>query len=349
MQLRRLTTLGLALALGACALHEPLGGVGGDAGGDGGSGAAGGSAGGPGTGGKGGAAALGGRTGKGGQSSAGGAGGNAGSGAGGGDGGAVGAGGQIGGSPGDAGASGGRGGADAGKDSGPGDALMCGPICDIFCPNGNVIDDRGCPTCKCKPVVCPLALACSPCPYGSKKDDKGCETCQCNPPPQCNPVTCKIACPNGFETGADGCPICACKPATCEQRECGGPPPGAPLIKCWDGSIGGPVCERTNEGRCAWIFRQCPDQPSDCAAAHDANTCDAKAACRWLEPGCTEPKLPSAGCFDKALIGCGDGLCPAGKTCLKRVINPCAGAKAGIVAPPVDACAVCGVTVAICL
>jgi hypothetical protein len=27
----------------------------------------------------------------------------------------------------------------------------CGPVCAIYCANGNVLDGRGCPTCACKP------------------------------------------------------------------------------------------------------------------------------------------------------------------------------------------------------
>ena len=27
---------------------------------------------------------------------------------------------------------------------------VCGPVCHIFCPHGNVLDAHGCPTCKCK-------------------------------------------------------------------------------------------------------------------------------------------------------------------------------------------------------
>ena len=29
--------------------------------------------------------------------------------------------------------------------------IGCGPVCEIYCPNGNVLDARGCPTCRCKP------------------------------------------------------------------------------------------------------------------------------------------------------------------------------------------------------
>ncbi|CAG2233474.1 unnamed protein product [Mytilus edulis] len=34
--------------------------------------------------------------------------------------------------------------------------ITCGPVCKIFCENGNVMDKRGCPTCKCRsspPVI----------------------------------------------------------------------------------------------------------------------------------------------------------------------------------------------------
>ena len=31
-------------------------------------------------------------------------------------------------------------------------AVACGPVCQIFCPNGNVLDDNGCPTCNCRPT-----------------------------------------------------------------------------------------------------------------------------------------------------------------------------------------------------
>lgn len=30
--------------------------------------------------------------------------------------------------------------------------IACGPVCLIFCINGNVPDSNGCPTCKCKPL-----------------------------------------------------------------------------------------------------------------------------------------------------------------------------------------------------
>ena len=34
---------------------------------------------------------------------------------------------------------------------GDGGTAMCGPVCDIFCKYGHVLDSRGCPTCACNP------------------------------------------------------------------------------------------------------------------------------------------------------------------------------------------------------
>jgi hypothetical protein len=238
---------------------------------------------------------------------------------------------------------------DAGTDVPP----MCGPVCAIFCPNGNVLDERGCPTCRCnppptcQPVTCDLF-----CRYGFQKDEKGCETCKCNPPPMCTPVTCRLFCQFGFKKDAQGCEICACNdpPATCTPQECG-PAPLAPNHMCADGTVAGPVCERTATGRCAWIFRECPD---GCGDARSPTACLALPACRWLEPGCTEPKLAVAGCYPRSLIGCDLRACPDGRQCVKRVINPCGSPDGatlpspGLIPPP-GGCAACGQTIAICL
>jgi hypothetical protein len=45
---------------------------------------------------------------------------------------------------------------------------VCGPVCDIYCQYGNVLDAQGCPTCKCNPppddscaaVLCPTGTRC---------------------------------------------------------------------------------------------------------------------------------------------------------------------------------------------
>jgi hypothetical protein len=121
---------------------------------------------------------------------------------------------------------------------------------------------------------------------------------------------------------------------------------------CADGTVAGPVCERTATGRCAWIFRECPD---GCGDARTPTACLANTACSWLEPGCTEPKLAVAGCYPKSLLGCDQHPCPDGRQCVKRTVNPCGGTRAAPAAPvppgfvPPPTCAVCAQTIAICL
>ena len=188
-------------------------------------------------------------------------------------------------------------------DSPPGgDAFLCGPVCAIYCPYGNVLDDRGCPTCECNPAPADGGgdgpVLCGPvcdiyCAYGNVLDDKGCPTCECNPAPaDCPAIKCK-ACPFGYLIDATGCQTCDCAP-----------------------------------------------NPLGCGENLDPTTCASRDQCRWLEPGCGTPPLPVAGCYEQALIGCtSDGDCTEGRTCLKRVIDPCAQSS----------CSACGQTISLCL
>jgi hypothetical protein len=156
--------------------------------------------------------------------------GNAGTGGTGGSGGATTGG--SGGASGSGGVSGSGGASGTGGGSGGTGGVMCGPTCAIYCPYGNIVDDKGCPTCGCKPApVCP-ALGCAPmCPNGVLKDANGCDTCQCAPPPG----------------------------DACTPKECG-PAPGAPNYLCPDGkTVAGPACRRTS-GTCGWVFVMCPAQ-----------------------------------------------------------------------------------------
>ncbi|HJX65264.1 MAG TPA: hypothetical protein VJ860_15085 [Polyangia bacterium] len=75
-------------------------------------------------------------------------------------------------------------------------AVVCGPVCEIYCPYGNVLDANGCPTCSCNPPPCP-AMKCASCPYGYVKDASGCLTCTCLPDPSlpCKPLD-SIQCGN---------------------------------------------------------------------------------------------------------------------------------------------------------
>jgi hypothetical protein len=149
----------------------------------------------------------------------------------GGNGGGAGRGGTGGASGGTGGASGGTGGTGGKKDGGT-DAFVCGPVCAIFCEFGNVLDDHGCPTCRCNPPpVCPAIKCASPCPNGFEKDARGCATCQCNPPP------------------AD----------VCAPDACPAPRPASPNYICPDGkTVAGPACLHATDGTCHWQITTCP-------------------------------------------------------------------------------------------
>lgn len=212
-------------------------------------------------------------------------------GAGGGGGGATGgSGGATGGNGGNSGGSGGNSGGSGGNNGGKPDAgrdgsAVCGPVCAIFCPNGNVLDERGCPTCQCKPTMCPL-LKCKACPTGNKKDADGCDTCECNPSPACAPSDCPPGLPRP--------PICPEAPADI-------------------------TCQRSADGKCSWVAA-CP---TACAPIPDAAACAKDAHCAWLEATCGEPALPS-GCYARALLAnCETSGCSQGKLCQKRMFNAC--------------------------
>lgn len=77
---------------------------------------------------------------------------------------------------------------------------------------------------------------------------------------------------------------------------------------------------------------------ANCRMFLDSATCAEAEGCRWLEPGCSEPPLPQAGCFPTQPCDAAHA-CDAGTTCQTVVYDPCAGA----------ACDACGAEVAVCL
>ncbi|MFK7990781.1 MAG: hypothetical protein AB8I08_32475 [Sandaracinaceae bacterium] len=131
------------------------------------------------------------------------------------------------------------------------------------------------------------------------------------PPEPCPAVACDLECPAGtvHPVGAGGCEdTCACEPLPCSEAECG-PPSGAPMFACGDGSWGGnlSLCERDREGTCAWVFRECPPDacpdeacgaPSssprlecgDGSVGGNTGRClqGARGACSWEERACPD-------------------------------------------------------------
>jgi len=106
-------------------------------------------------------------------------------------------------------------------DSSP-DLHVCGPVCDIYCQYGNVLDNWGCPTCQCKPATaCPTgshAVTCRPdtvCALDCSEYQRGadgCQLCACLTPATCSApgAGACIYCPFGYRTGPSGCRTCSC-------------------------------------------------------------------------------------------------------------------------------------------
>lgn len=265
---------------------------------------------------------------------------------------------------------------------------MCGPVCAIYCPYGNVLDAAGCPTCKCNPApVCKVdecgpTARLLPAPCGGTTTPPVCArdaatgkcawtAARC----ACDAIACALKCEFGLKVDPmTGCQQCACNPAplTCTPGECG-PGPLVPSMKCSDGTVAGPVCARSPGGMCAWTLTKCPPtlcpaiaclracpygarvdangcqtcdclEPQACGAIADWKTCTADMRCTWLQPGCGDPALSTAGCFSRTDVGCtGDGTCANGRTCLKRVVNPCYNPGGGA------SCDACGLVQTVCL
>ncbi len=147
--------------------------------------------------------------------------------------------------------------AGAGGSTGSGGSSgACGPVCDIYCEFGNVLDANGCPTCACKPApgCATIDLACPEifCVYGYAADANGCQTCRCNTGPVCDGVAPEL-CTKSLP------PICTCDPGlACAVNECGGPPPPVQPAPCPDGSVPPFDCLRNDDRQtCGWRVRQC--------------------------------------------------------------------------------------------
>jgi hypothetical protein len=105
----------------------------------------------------------------------------------------------------------------------------CGAVCQVFCEFGNVLDEKGCPTCFCNPppkpadpcatVRCAAGTHCEvenvqcfaePCPPST--------VCVPDKPPvpespRCGPgPVCDVFCEFGHRLDDQGCVTCACNP-----------------------------------------------------------------------------------------------------------------------------------------
>ncbi|MBK7861149.1 MAG: hypothetical protein IPJ65_21565 [Archangiaceae bacterium] len=125
-------------------------------------------------------------------------------------------------------------------DAGP----MCPPVCDIFCPNGNVKDGNGCDTCACLPSTGPTKCGPNTCAAGQECCNDSCGICvppggACTqqacllvdagtaPDQQCGATTC----PSGTECCNPSCGTCVPPGGVCTQEYCA-PTNVTPLQQC---------------------------------------------------------------------------------------------------------------------
>jgi hypothetical protein len=241
----------------------------------------------------------------------------------------------------------------------------CKPVlCKLGCPNGYKKDASGCDICECNPAVMCKPVACDLfCKFGYVKDANGCETCRCNPMPVCATLVCPAtatdpaapgmpgiiappppsACVYGRAKDAAGCDTCQCNPPPpCTKEECAAAPPAPGCAP--PSTMTGSTCVRGADGKCAIVVTCTVPPGAACNQVRDRATCDKDARCRWLEPGCTDPKLPAAGCYDRKDLDCSPQKpCTSGRVCVNRVVNPCLPGPGGVV------CNACGVGIMICL
>jgi len=166
---------------------------------------------------------------------------------------------------------------------------VCGPVCDIYCQYGNVLDANGCPTCGCNPppadpcatVKCPSGTQCNsgkcvpdgvscgglagiPCPGAGKCVDDPNDSCD----PAAGGADCggicscveNVLCTTNSKFDSSPA-VCACVPVTtdpCPPDKCPSPAPASPTMICADGSTAGPTCAPDATGVCGWTITKCP-------------------------------------------------------------------------------------------
>ena len=151
----------------------------------------------------------------------------------------------------------GTGSAGASGGGGAGGAQACGPVCDIYCAYGNVLDANGCPTCSCKPDQGCLLIQpdCgrSTAPTASPPTRTAVRAAECAAAPICDGVA-PENCTESLR------PVCECDAGrACAENECGGPPPPVQPAPCPDGSVPPFECVRNDNRRtCGWRVRAVP-------------------------------------------------------------------------------------------
>jgi hypothetical protein len=103
----------------------------------------------------------------------------------------------------------------------------------------------------------------------------------------------------GGEGGDEPPPLPECDPAEC------GPAPGMPNYPCPDGSMGGPMCKRGEDGVCRWMIVQCPPVTEDpCGECGESQYCEVKNCGREGEEGVCLPRPEACYMIYAPVCGC---------------------------------------------
>ena len=146
--------------------------------------------------------------------------------------------------------------ADAGVTKDGARDVVCGPMCNVYCPYGNKVDDNGCTLCACNPapssddgasdagcppIACP-AIACVAGMVTNPDDPCACPVCQV----VCSCPFVPATCPYGYQTGPApcGCPSCAPAPSNLDAGRCSWPANLTPsgdesAVGCWAYAVTG--------------------------------------------------------------------------------------------------------------
>ena len=103
----------------------------------------------------------------------------------------------------------------------------------------------------------------------------------------------------------------------CTSSDCPAPAPGAPNVLCSDGkTIGGPACERSDTGQCAWVIVSCPVPDAAPDAPVVSGDSGGQGACTSQECPSPAPGTPN--------ILCSDGKTVGGPVCERSTTGQCA-------------------------
>jgi hypothetical protein len=231
---------------------------------------------------------------------------------------------------------------------------QCGPVCDIFCEYGNVLDAAGCPTCQCKPAPAdPCAgVKCATGTHCAAVEAPCVANVACPPVAACVPdkktTTCGgiagIPCPGAgkcVDDPGDGCDpsaggadcggICQCvQNVLCTKDAVFDSSPGVcacvtPPQQC------GPVCAIYCEYGNVTDANGCPTCQCNPAPAADPCAtvrCAAGTHCEAQQVICKKAPCPPVGACvpDKKSVSCGGfaGIpCPGGGKCVDDPSDSC--------------------------